>query len=108
MLLKNYALFSVISRPRDGHNGSRRSARRLFPVWLLVLCSIAAPLACADEPLLGFSYTTDLLPKGKFELRHWFTTRFHKYPGGMFWLQENRTEEEDGFRDKWQLALYQV
>lgn len=51
MLPKNHALLSVISRPRDGHNGSRRSARRLFPVWLLLLCSIAAPLACADEPL---------------------------------------------------------
>jgi len=75
---------------------------------LLTLAIVFQPQARADEPLFGFSYTTDLLPKGKFELEQWSTTRFHKAPGGKFWLQENKTEEEYGYRDNLQLALYQI
>jgi hypothetical protein len=66
------------------------------------------PEARADEPLFGFSYTTDLLPKGKLELTQWSTTRFTKHPNGNFWLQENRTEEEYGLTDKLQFSLYQT
>lgn len=62
--------------------------------------------ARGDEPMFGFSYTTDLLPKGKFELEQWSTTRFTKAPKGKFWLQENRTEVEYGLSDKLQLAFY--
>lgn len=77
---------------------------------LLLLLSLAfLPIqAHADEPLFGFSYTTDLLPKGKFELEQWSTTRFTKVPKGKFWLQENKTEEEYGVTDKLQLSLYQI
>lgn len=64
--------------------------------------------AHADEPLFGFTYTTDLLPKGKFELEQWSTTRFTKAPKGKFWMQENKTEEEYGATDRLQLALYQI
>ena len=109
MLHENHALFSVISRPGSRNNGSRSGVGRLRLVACAVALFALAPSATrADEPLFGFSYTTDLLPKGKVELEQWSTTRFHKYPGGKFLLQENRTEEEYGFRDNWQLALYQV
>jgi hypothetical protein len=75
---------------------------------VLILAVLALPEARADEPVFGFNYTTDLLPKHKFELEQWSTTRFTKYPGGKFWLQENRTEEEWGCSDKLQLSLYQI
>jgi hypothetical protein len=44
-----------------------------------VLCGLAltaigfAPATRADEPLFGYVYTTDLLPKNKFELAQWVT-----------------------------------
>lgn len=77
-------------------------------LFLVTLMLFVLPQARADEPLFGFSYTTDLLPKHKFELTQWSTTRFTKHPNGNFWLQENRTEEEWGFSDKLQLALYET
>jgi hypothetical protein len=97
---ENDALFSV----------PRAAVFQRFPRLLLLLGLIALPWlsARADEPLFGFSYTTDLLPKGKFELEQWSTTRFHKHPGGKFWLQENKTEEEYGVKDNLQLSLYQI
>ncbi len=52
------------------------------------------PQARADEPLFGSSYTTDPLPRGRFEFKQWSTTRFSKHPDGKFWLRENRTEQE--------------
>jgi hypothetical protein len=73
---------------------------------LLVLSLFAPPLARADEPVFGFTYTTDLLPKGKIELEQWSTTRFTKATGN-FWLQENRTEFSYGVTDRFQLSLYQ-
>jgi len=83
------------------------SLRRVWFFALLVVMA-AAPAALADEPLFGFAYTTDLLPKGTFELTQWSTTRLVKHPAGNFWLQENRTEEEFGLSDKLQLAFYQT
>ena len=91
-------------------SGTARS-RLLFPAFLLLgAAAFPGVPAKADEPLFGFSYTTDLLPKGKWELEQWSTTRFHKYPGlgSRFVLQENRTEEEYGWKDNFQVALYQT
>jgi hypothetical protein len=72
--------------------------------WLLLLL-LAPPPAHADEPVFGFTYTTDLLPKDKFEVEQWSTTRFTKATGN-FWLQENRTEFSYGVSDRFQLSLY--
>ena len=92
-------------------SGLRRAILRRA-VWALSLgCAVLATHpARADEPLFGFSYTTDLLPKGKWELEQWSTTRFHKFPGpgNRFVLQENKTEEEYGVKDNFQLSLYQI
>lgn len=71
-----------------------------------MLLGLAAITVRADEPLFGFTYTTDLLPKGKLEIEQWSTTRYDKYPSGKFWLEENRTEFEYGVNDRLQLSLY--
>jgi hypothetical protein len=81
----------------------RTGSAFLFCLLVLMLCVV--PKARADEPLFGFTYTTDLLPKGKFEVEQWSTTRFTKATGN-FWLQENRTEFEYGVNDRFQLSLY--
>lgn len=78
------------------------------------LCAALAALSCvallpseakADEPLFGFTYTTDLLPKGKLELEQWSTTRSTKATG-KFAQQENRTEVEYGVTDRFQFSVY--
>jgi hypothetical protein len=74
-------------------------------IAFFVLLSFTAAPACADEPVFGFTYTTDLLPKNKFEVEQWSTTRFTKATGS-FWLQENRTEFSYGVTDRLQLSLY--
>ena len=86
----------------------KQSARKLRRFLILFAAAVAftATSASADEPLFGFTYTTDLLPKGKFEIEQWSTTRFTKHPAGKFWLQENRTEFEYGVNDKLQFSLY--
>ncbi len=81
----------------------RLGAVRCFA--LLVLLFLPLSLAHAGEPVFGYTYTTDLLPKNKFEVEQWSTTRFTK-AHGRFWWQENRTALEYGLNDKVQLSLY--
>lgn len=47
--------------------------------------------ARADDPLFGYTHTTDLLPQGKWEVEQWATDRIQK-AHGSFNLLENRTE----------------
>jgi len=80
-----------------------RHAAALATIFVM---AFAAPSPVrADEPLFGFTYTTDLLPKGKFEVEQWSTTRISKATGS-FWQQENRTELEYGVNDLFQFSLY--
>ena len=102
MLPENHAMFRVISRPpaetkRVSSWSPTPRVRLLLSV--LALLALAAPLVRADEPLFGFTYTTDLLPKHKVELEQWSTTRFTK-ASGKFVLQENRTEVSYGVTDR--------
>jgi len=78
---------------------------RIWDPYLFAILVLVPALARADEPLFGFTYTTDLLPKGKFEVEQWSTTRFTKATG-HFWQQENRTEFEYGVNDRFQFSLY--
>jgi hypothetical protein len=66
--------------------------------------SVQTP-APAEESQFGFTYTTDLLPKGATEIEQWATWRFTKYAGTYDELQ-NRTELEYGVTDRLQVALY--
>ncbi len=58
-----------------------------------------------DEPLFGYVYTTDLLPKNKFELAQWATWR-NGHSLGQFAVLEGRTEFEYGVTDRFQLSAY--
>lgn len=84
---------------------------RLKPPYVLAAVALAAtglltPLsAFADEPLFGYVYTTDLLPKGKFELAQWATWRTGKSVG-QFDVLEGRSEFEFGATDRFQLSAY--
>lgn len=94
--------------PSLAYSGGPSRVARLWAIPLLALLVpgiVAPPRAKADEPLFGFTYTTDTLPSGKFELTQWSTTRFTKAEGS-FWLQENRTEAEYSVTDRLQLSLY--
>ena len=98
-----------IGNPSSGkrHRGVRLRgiARRFrFGLCALVCLTVWQFPARADEPLFGFTYTTDLQPKGKFELEQWSTTRFTK-GSGQFWLQDNLTEVSYGVTDKFQFSL---
>lgn len=62
-------------------------------------------LARADEALFGYIYTTDLLPKGHFELEQWVDGKFGKQNGSYSNLRF-RSEIEYGFTDNFQGSLY--
>ncbi|MBO9579526.1 MAG: hypothetical protein J7498_01385 [Sphingobium sp.] len=66
---------------------------------------MASP-AWAGEPLFGYIYTTDTLPKGKAEVEQWATLRSQKTDGGTFTQIDERTEIEYGLTDNLQVALY--
>lgn len=61
--------------------------------------------AQAGESVFGYLYTTDTLPKGKFEVEQWITDRegqAHGYYHGV----ELRTEVEYGLTNDFEVALY--
>lgn len=72
-------------------------------LWLIGLAG--SPPAAADEPVFGFIYTTDLLPKDQKEIEQWLTWRRQK-AGGTYDQLENRTEFSYGVRDDFQLSGY--
>lgn len=72
---------------------------------LAALFSIVSFAAYADEPLFGFTYTTDLLPQGAKEIEEWASWR-HQKNSGYYDQIEGRTEFEYGVTDRLQAALY--
>ena len=61
--------------------------------------------AAADEPLFGYVYTTDLLPKGKWEVEQWITDR-EGQAYGRFHHLHFATEVEYGLEDNLQVSAY--
>ncbi len=64
-----------------------------------------AGTASASEPVFGYLYTADTVPKGKVEVEQWITDRegqAHGYYHGLY----GRTEVEVGVTDNLQVALY--
>lgn len=107
MLRRNHALLDVLSRPATGNKIGVQQKSRGLVILCALLMFVAVPAAVrADEPLFGFTYTTDTLPKGRSEVEQWSTTRFTKAQGN-FWLQENRSEFSYGLTNRFQLSLYQ-
>jgi Family of unknown function (DUF6662) len=84
----------------------RSPLARSFTAALVALGAalVAAP-SSADEPLFGFTYTTDLLPKGQKEIEQWVSLR-HGKAGGTFRQWEERTEFSYGVTDRFQLSVY--
>lgn len=72
---------------------------------MMIVFAVASTPARADEPVFGFIYTTDLLPKGKTEVEQWLTWR-HQKAGGYYDQLENRTEFSYGVTDAFQLSGY--
>ena len=69
-----------------------------------VFLLLAQP-ARADEPLFGYVYTTDLLPKGKWEIEQWITDREGQV-AGRFHHIDMSSELEYGLDDNFQVSIY--
>ena len=74
----------------------------------IILCIAAlavTPSVFASEGLFGYSYTTDTLPKGKWEVEQTYWGKYGKshgsYANSLF-----RTEFEYGVTDNFQTAIY--
>ena len=70
---------------------------------LAAMLAGSAGVARADEPLFGFVYTTDLLPKGQMEVEQWATWRNQKVDG-YFDQVDGPTELSYGLTDRLQLS----
>lgn len=66
---------------------------------------VGAVPAFAGEAAFGYVYTTDVMPKGKFEVEQWLTDREGQAHGRFHDLQM-RTEVEYGVTNNFQLAGY--
>jgi hypothetical protein len=69
------------------------------------LLTITSPALEAHESIFAFTYTTDLLPKGKSEFEQWVTWRRGKAHGD-FDIMDFREEIEYGITDNFQASLY--
>src|SRR5205814_8367567 len=77
-----------------------------FRVLMAVLpAGLFLTQAGADENFFGYSYMADALPKGKWEVEQWITSRMGK-ESGTFAGNDFRTEIEHGFTDRLQGSLY--
>ncbi len=75
-------------------------------LWIAVAALMAVETElCADENLFGYTYTADVLPKGKWEVEQWATARIGKQAGD-FLGTDLRTEIETGLTDRLQASLY--
>jgi hypothetical protein len=72
---------------------------------LAVLLPLLPNVAAADENFFGYSYGSETLPKGRFELYNWVTWRTSK-GAGEYNALDIKQELEYGFTDKFQGSLY--
>ena len=72
---------------------------------LIAAILFCVSLARADEAIFAWTYTTDLLPKGKWEFEQWMTARWEK-EHGTYNVFDFREELEYGVTDNFQIALY--
>ena len=75
-----------------------------FILFVGAVMALTTP-AFADESIFAWTYTTDLLPKGHWEIEHWTTGRFEK-EHGTYNAFDFREEIEYGVTDDLQAALY--
>lgn len=77
---------------------------KYLPAALAAAALLCGP-AKADEPLFGFIYATDLLPKGQKEAEQWVTLREGRSQG-TFHAVQTRTELSYGLDDDLQISGY--
>src|SRR5215475_9941300 len=93
---------------RSGSRGHRLLLEILamkLKVTLIAAILFCVSLARADEAIFAWTYTTDLLPKGKWEFEQWMTARWEK-EHGAYNVFDFREELEYGLTDNLQIALY--
>ncbi|HTI71563.1 MAG TPA: DUF6662 family protein [Candidatus Limnocylindria bacterium] len=78
--------------------------RKSISVMVGALAAFAT-VSRADENLFGYTYLSDTLPKGKWEVEQWTTGRIGK-ESGRFLGMDFRTEIETGLTDRLQASLY--
>ena len=76
-----------------------------FGLALAVIFLFSFSIARADEAIFAWTYTTDLLPKGRWEFEQWMTARWKK-EHGTYNVFDFREELEYGLTDNLQIALY--
>jgi hypothetical protein len=76
-----------------------------FRLALAVIFSVSFSIARANEAIFAWTYTTDLLPKGRWEFEQWTTARWEK-EHGTYNVFDFREELEYGLTDNLQIALY--
>jgi len=76
-----------------------------FRLTLAVMFSFSFSIVRADEAIFAWTYTTDLLPKGRWEFEQWVTSRWEK-EHGTYSVLDFREELEYGLTDDFQIALY--
>src|SRR5260370_33968108 len=69
-----------------------------------LLCDLPGPSRSGDENYFGYSYGSENLPKGKWELYSWTTGRFGKGTGS-YSAFDLKQEVEYGVTDRFQIAL---
>ena len=80
--------------------GAMRVRLALAPIILF-----SFTIASADEAIFALTYTTDLLPKGRWEFEQWVTSRWEK-EHGTYSVLDFREELEYGLTDDFQIGLY--
>ena len=96
----------VLKRGIASIRSPQHIGRQAFAVFLF-FGSVLIPLKSvqAHESILAWTYTTDLLPRGKWEVEHWTTGRFKK-EHGTYQALDFREEFEYGVTDDFQVSLY--
>ena len=82
-----------------------RKSGGIITAAIAAMAAFGAGAAHADEPLFGFVYTTDVLPKGKAEIEQWATLREGRSQGD-FHVVQARTELSYGLTDSLQASAY--
>jgi len=79
--------------------------RWIVIAWIGTACLLDGRAARADENFFGYSYGTETLPKGHWELYNWLTWR-HDKGSGDYDALDLKQEFEYGFTDRFQASLY--
>jgi len=74
-------------------------------ITLIAAISFCLSIVRADEAIFAWTYTTDLLPKGRWEFEQWMTARWEK-EHGIYNVFDFREELEYGVTDNLQIVLY--